>query len=176
MIADEASLARLMRASQRGDREAYGVLLRESGKWLRRYFQRRIAPNHLDDLVQEVLLSIHRKRGSYDPARPFLPWLAAIARYRWVDHLRKTYRADETSAEGMEFEHPPEQDGVAARISLERLFDTLPDGQAAAIRLVKIEGQSVEQAARLCGQSESLVKVNVHRGLKKLAALVEKAN
>lgn len=175
MIADEQTLSRLMAASQRGDKRAYAVLLEESGNWLARYFRRRIAPDQLDDLVQEVLVSLHRKRASYDPARPFLPWLAAIARYRWVDHLRRVYRQQEKAVEFEEPSEPGGQDAVLARISLERLMENLPEAQAEAIELVKIEGCSIKEASERCGQSESLVKVNIHRGLKKLAALIEKA-
>ncbi len=174
MKSDEASLAGLMAMAQRGDRQAYQVLLTECQRWLRSYYGRRIAPNHLDDLVQDTLLALHRKLASYDPARAFLPWLAAIARYRWVDHLRRVYRADETELD----EHLAGENAepaIAARISLERLFAYLPDAQAKAIELVKIEGLSVADAARACGQSESLIKVNIHRGLKKLTAMIEKA-
>ena len=96
MRPDEASLAQLMAMAQRGDKQAYGVLLTECQRWLRSYLGRRIAPNHLDDLVQDTLMALHQKLATYDPARAFLPWLAAIARYRWVDHLRRVYRADET--------------------------------------------------------------------------------
>jgi RNA polymerase sigma factor (sigma-70 family) len=176
MIADEQTLSGLMRASQQGDRRSYRVLLVETERWLKRYFIRRIPAEQLDDLVQEVLLSLHGKLASYDPARPFLPWLAAIARYRWVDHLRKVYRREESSIEGHDLAEAPEQEVVAAKISLDRLLEQLPDGQAQVIRLVKIEGQTVKDAARVTGQSEPLVKVNVHRGLKRLAAMVEKAS
>lgn len=176
MIADEQTLSMLMAAAQRGDKRAYATLLDESTRWLRRFFQRRIAPAQMDDLVQEVLLSMHRKLASYDPARPFLPWLAAIARYRWVDHLRRVYRSEEVAIDGYDFPTTADQEADAARISLERLFEQLPEGQARAIMLVKIEGQSIRDAARQCGQSEPLVKVNIHRGLKKLATLVEKAS
>jgi len=176
MIADEQTLSRLAGNAQKGDRRAYATLLEESQGWLRRYFRRRIGPGQLDDLVQDVLLSLHAKLGTYDAKRPFLPWLAAIARYRWVDHLRRVYRNEEVTIEGFDFAEDPEQEVVAARISLERLFEYLPEGQARAIELVKIEGQSVREAAEQSGQSESLIKVNVHRGLKKLAALVEKAD
>ena len=62
-----------------------------------------------------------------------------------------------------------------ARISLRRLFRTLTPAQVAAIELVKIEGQSISEAAARTGQSESAVKVNIHRGLRKLSALVEEA-
>ena len=61
MSIDEPSLARLMAASQRGDRASYRALLSDSGKWLERYFARRIAPHQIDDLVQETLVSMHRK-------------------------------------------------------------------------------------------------------------------
>lgn len=173
MIANDATLARLMAMAQQGDRVAYATLLEACQRWLRRYYARRIGPWQLDDLVQDTLLSLHRKRASYDPARPFLPWLAAIARYRWVDHLRKVYRADETGLDDG-FAAESDEPGIAARISLERLFTHLPTAQVAAIEMVKIEGLSVSEAAQATGQSESLIKVNIHRGLKRLAALIEK--
>lgn len=174
MRPDEASLAQLMAMAQRGDKHAYGVLLTECQRWLRSYLGRRIAPNHLDDLVQDTLMALHHKLATYDPARAFLPWLAAIARYRWVDHLRRVYRADEVELDD-HLAGESEEPAIAARISLERLFAQLPDGQAQAIELVKIEGLSIAEAARACGQSESLIKVNIHRGLKKLSAMIEKA-
>lgn len=174
MIADEATMARLMAMSQRGDRRAYSTLLTECQLWLKRYYSRRIVPHHLDDLVQDTLLSLHRKLASYDPARPFLPWLAAIARYRWVDHLRKVYKADEVEFdEGFAADNP--EPAIAARISIERMFAYLSPAQAQVIELVKIEGLTVAEAAKACGQGESLVKVNIHRGLKKLTAMIEKA-
>jgi len=176
MRADEISLARLAALSQRGDRAAYATFLGECQQWLRRYFLRKVGAEYRDDLVQETLLSVHAKLASYDPARPILPWLAAIARYRWVDQLRRIYKANDTVEEiddlpGID---DPESE-VTARISLDRLFAHLPEGQVQAIELVKIEGLTVAEAASACGQSESLVKVNIHRGLKKLAALIEKA-
>ncbi len=176
MIADEATLARLMAASQRGEKPAYRVLLAESGMWLERYFRRRVPPHELDDLVQDVLLALHAKRSSYDPARPFLPWLAAIARYRWVDHLRKVYRHEADLLEEGDASVDSDEDIVEARVSLERLFVHLPERQVEVIELVKIEGRSIQEAAAITGQSESLVKVNIHRGLKRLSALIEKAD
>lgn len=176
MIADEQTLSRLMAAAQTGDRQAYRTLLAEAHRWLQRYLARKVAPAQVDDLVQDVLLSLHAKRASYDPARPFLPWLAAIARYRWVDHLRRTYRREEVALGDQDIAIPDGGDAVMARISLDRLFGSLPPAQAEAIELVKIEGHSIREAAARSGQSEPLVKVNIHRGLKRLAALIEKAD
>lgn len=176
MLADEATFARLMAAMQAGDRAAANVLLTEAGVWLERYFRRRLPPGQVDDLVQEVLIALHAKRATWDPARPFLPWLAAIARYRWVDHLRRVYRNASEELEEESGAQSSEEDVVIARVSLDRLFAHLPVKQAEAIELVKIEGLSIEEASARSGQSASLVKVNIHRGLKKLAALVEKAD
>ena len=172
MQVSDATLARLMAQAQRGDADAYRGVLEASKIWLERYFARRIAPAVLDDLVQETLVALHRKRATYDPARPFLPWLAAIARYRWIDELRRTYRAGVQDSEAEPVD-PGFESIVMAGISLSRLFERLPAKQADAIRLVKIQGYSVAEAAAQTRQSESLVKVNIHRGLRKLAQDVE---
>ena len=118
-------------------------------------------------------MSLHRKRASYDPSRPFLPWLAAIARYRWVDRLRQGYR---NQADAID-DHNPSEDSheevVAARISIDRLLDLIPASQSEAIRCMKIEGLSIAETCQRTGQTEATVKVNIHRGLKRLSALVE---
>ncbi len=161
-----------MGLAQGGDADAYRTVLTSCDRWLHRYFSGRIAPGQVDDLVQETLMSLHRKRASFDASRPFLPWLAAIARYRWVDQLRRTYRAKEDELnEGLVGEDA--EQAMTARISLDRLLGLLPERQARVIQLVKIEGHSVADVAAQTGQSEPLVKVNIHRGLKKLSQLIE---
>lgn len=174
MKADDASLKRLMVMSQRGDRQAYAMLLSECQRWLNSYYSRRVAPAQLDDLVQETLIALHSKLATWDSSRPFLPWLAAIARYRWVDYLRRFYRANECDL-GTDCADDGDESAIAARISLDRLLGVLPEPQAHAIKLVKIKGLSIAEASQATGQSEALVKVNIHRGLKKLAHMVEKA-
>ena len=165
-------LAELMARAQDGDGAAYRAVLSACTDWLKRYYAHKIAPSEVDDLVQDTLISLHRKRATYDPTRPFLPWLAAIARYRWVDRLRKTYRdaADELPETLSVDSH---EDVVGASIGIDRLLTQLPEGQALAIRLVRIDGLSIIEAAEKSGQSESLIKVNIHRGLKRLSALIE---
>jgi RNA polymerase sigma-70 factor (ECF subfamily) len=176
MLADEPTFARLMAAAQDGDKAATNVLLSEAGLWLERYFRRRVPPHAIDDLVQEVLIAFYSKRATWDPSRPFLPWLAAIARYRWVDHLRKVYRHDGQELTEGDAAQDSDEEVVMARVSLDRLFGLLPEKQAEAIEMVKIAGLSVREASEKTGQSESLIKVNIHRGLRKLAAMVEKAD
>ena len=78
----------LMEAAQSGHGGAYKRLLAELSEWLTRYFERRLPPGEVDDAVQETMLAVHRRRHTYDSSYPFGPWLAAIAKNKWVDQLR----------------------------------------------------------------------------------------
>ena len=98
--------------------------------------------------------------------------MAAIARYKWIDGLRKTTRAAEVELQDT-IESGSSAESAAHADGLERLLAILPSAQSAVIRLTKIDGLSIEEAASLTGQSTSLVKVNIHRGLKRMSALIE---
>jgi RNA polymerase sigma factor (sigma-70 family) len=165
---------RLMAAAQVGDANAYRTLLAELALWLRRYYARRLPPAMTEDAVQDVLLAIHEKRHTYDPARPFGPWLAAIARYKWIDRLR-SLKADAAEPLDENIGVPDHGDAVIAGSTFQQLLAELKPPQAEAIRLVKLEGYSVEEASRTTGQSVSLIKVNIHRGLKRLANIIRTA-
>jgi RNA polymerase sigma factor (sigma-70 family) len=173
MRADDTSIAALMMRSQNGDSDAHEAVLRFCMQWLARYFSGKIHADQVQDLVQETLISVHTKRGSYDAGRPFLPWLAAIARYRWIDRLRKVYRSEFDKID-IEPEAIDSEDEIAAAISIERMLKMLSQTQQASITLVKLQGYSVAEAAAMSGMTESNVKMNIMRGIRKMSALVEK--
>jgi RNA polymerase sigma-70 factor (ECF subfamily) len=161
---------RLMIAAQGGESQAYEQLLRELDAWLRRYYARRLPQAAADDARQDALLAIHAQRHAYTPSKPFGPWVAAIARYKWVDHVRDASRFAALSLH----DDIPIEDREEAAISavvVDDLLRRLKPAQARVIRLVKLQGVSIEGASNATGQSASLVKVNIHRGLKILAAL-----
>ena len=160
----------LMAAAQGGERQAYEQLLRELDAWLRRYYARRLPAAAAEDARQDALLAIHVKRDTYAPSKPFGPWVAAIARYKWIDHVRDASRF---AALSLHDEIPIEDRSEAAlsAVAVDVLLRRLKPAQARVIRLVKLEGVSIEGASGATGQSAALVKVNIHRGLKKLAAL-----
>jgi RNA polymerase sigma factor (sigma-70 family) len=164
----------LMTATQAGDVSAYKTLLADLALWLHRYYARRLPPAMIEDAVQDVLLAVHEKRHTYDPSRPFGVWLAAIARYKWIDRLR-FLKADASEPLDESIGIPDHGDAVIAGTILRQLLAELKPPQAVAIRLVKLEGYSVEEASAATGQSVSLVKVNIHRGLKRLTAIVRTA-
>ena len=160
----------LMAAAQGGESHAYEQLLRELDAWLRRYYERRLPRPAADDARQDALLAIHVKRHAYAPSKPFGPWIAAIARYKWIDHVRAASRF---AALSLHDDIPIEDRAEAAisAVAVDDLLCRLKPAQARVIRLVKLEGASIAAASSATGQSAALVKVNIHRGLKKLAAL-----
>jgi RNA polymerase sigma-70 factor (ECF subfamily) len=174
----EPPLATLMAAAQAGDQLAYQHLLRacvpEAASTARR---QGVPADRVDDVVQEVLLTIHRARASYDPARPFLPWLRAIAQRRAIDALRTHYRAAarEVYDETAYLEHPaatPDADADLGRGDQARLLAqaiaTLPPGQRQAVELLALREASLEEAAGQTGRSKGALKVNLHRALQAL--------
>ncbi|EJL31879.1 sigma-70 family RNA polymerase sigma factor [Novosphingobium sp. AP12] len=163
-----------MVAAQDGHGGAYHRLLGEMSEWLTRYFQRRLPPGEVDDAVQETLLAVHRRRHTYDPQYPLAPWLAAIAKNKWVDQLRSLGRRPlgELTDEMAVGDH---EASVVSSSVLATLLDQLRPAQAQAILLVKVQGYSVEDASAQIGLSPSAVKMNIHRGLQRLTAIIEKA-
>jgi RNA polymerase sigma-70 factor (ECF subfamily) len=174
-VQDRHGWGALMAAAQRGEAAPYRRLLAELRPWLLRYFGRRLPPSMVEDAVQDTMIAIHAKRHTYDPARPFDAWLAGVARYKWIDRLRSASRhaADELPET---LATPDHEAAVMSATALEKLMATLKPAQADVIRMVKLEGLSIEDAAARTGQSESLVKVNIHRGLARLAKIVEGQN
>lgn len=171
----ETKLRMLMTAGLAGDAAAYRQLLSSSAERLRRYFSRRLGLGcaDIEDLVQETLMAIHQRRDSYNRSLPFTSWLHTIARYKLVDHYRR--RGGKTFVPVEDYQDFLADDlvePVLAAYDVEALLHGLPEKQRTAIRLTRIEGYSVAEASERSGQSEAAIKVGVHRGIKRLAALV----
>lgn len=179
MIAAEIELKALMVASLDGDSSSHHALLERLSRHLRAYYKGKLSAvgrgaSEAEDLVQEALLAIHIKRYTYDPAEPLTPWVHAIARYKLIDFLRRTQAsvADVPLDEADEVIARDDHADAESSHDVRRLIERLPQNMRCAIQAVKLDGLSVAQAARRCRISESGVKVNIHRGLRALAALI----
>jgi RNA polymerase sigma-70 factor, ECF subfamily len=175
----EAALKPLWTQAQAGDDAAYRAALSCIARRLRSFFGRRLAalPDDVEDLVQETLLALHLQRGTYDPALPVSAWVHAIARHKLVDLWRRRGRREalhDPLDELDENAHPlAPDDEQPARRDLGVLLQSLPAAQQQAIVLTRIEGLSMVEASERTGVSVAALKVQVHRGLKRLAALVK---
>ena len=176
----EAALRPLWVRAQRGDDAAYREALRRIAVRLRGWLRRRLqsVPDEVEDLVQETLLAIHLQRGTYDPAVPVSRWVLAIARHKLIDLWRRRGRRDALNdplddvAEGA---LPAVSDELPVQRDLATLLGKLPPAQQHAITMTKLEGLSMAEASARSGVSVSALKVQVHRGLKRLAELARKA-
>lgn len=169
MISEETRYRALMLSSLAGDAEAYRTLLKELTRHLRGYYQRRLAPETAEDLVQEVLLAIHTRRHTYDPSQPFTAWVYGIARYKLVDEYRRSKRRVTVPLDDAgDLFAADEATPATARRDLETLLAKLPADKRRLLTAVKLDGQSVADAARQANMSEGAAKVSIHRSLKSL--------
>ena len=179
MTTHEIELRALMLASLDGDGASHRALLERLSRRLRAYYKGKLAglgrdASEAEDLVQEAVLAIHIKRHTYNPAESLTPWVHAIARYKLIDFLRRTRVsfADVPIDEADEVMAHDDNVSAESTYDVRRLMERLPKNMRCSIEAVKLDGQSIAEAAERCGISESGVKMNIHRGLKTLAALI----
>ncbi len=166
-----------MRAGLAGDAAAYRELLEAITPHLRSIVRRGLARAgnaDMEDVVQEVLLAIHLKRHTWMTDQPFGPWLNAIARHKVIDVLRKRGRRGEFPIDGLEdvLAAPADEEGTS-HSELERLVGRLDGRSHDIVSAISLEGKSIGDVASNLAMSEGAVRVALHRGLKKLAALYQ---
>ena len=178
MARDEQQWAEWMRSSLAGDKQAYQRFLSGVTPHLRALTRRRIASfagpsSDIEDVVQEVLLAIHLKRGTWDPSRPLGPWLTTIVRNKLVDSLRRRGRHVNVPLEDVAdfLEAGDETHEAADRLDTETMLARLRDPQRDIVRSISIEGQGIRETAARLKMTEVAVRVALHRALKSLAAL-----
>jgi RNA polymerase sigma factor (sigma-70 family) len=174
----DRQLSALMSKAQDGDQVAYVSLLREVLPILKRLVQARLGflpVMDREDLVQDILMSLHAARATYDPARPFKPWLMTIAHNRMVDQARRNSRraaneitVDEYPADLADTDAGAAADRYGDPEELRQAIEVLPKGQRSAIELLKLREMSLKEASQATGMSISALKVSVHRAVKTL--------
>jgi RNA polymerase sigma factor (sigma-70 family) len=175
---DDARRCAWMAAAQAGDQEAYGALLRDCVGVIEKVARRQGVPaDRIDDVVQDTLLTVHRARQTYDPARSFTAWLAVLAARRAVDLMRKTGRhAGREVHAPLAYERHADESAASRRSaygSEARLGEAvagLPLRQREAVQLLVLQERSLAETAAATGRSKGSLKVNLHRALKSLRA------
>jgi RNA polymerase sigma-70 factor (ECF subfamily) len=172
-------LAVLMRQALAGDQRAYAELLRKTALLLRPFLSRRLnADSEVDDLLQEILLSIHKARHTYDGRRPYKPWAYAIASFRLKDHLRTHYADRLRHAEDIaDLENILHKDVTETNLDYESIsgeIEKLPEKQSTILRLMHQQGYTAKETAQKMGMNESAVKVAAHRAYRILRKKLER--
>ena len=170
----------LMRMAVAGDTAAYHRLLRAIAPVLRAMTQRGLAragqsTDSSEDVVQEILLAVHLKRHTWDPAAPFGPWLFAIARNKLIDSLRRQGKRIFVDIDDLAETLPaePDKEALNAR-EVDQHLAQLPERQRAVVRSIAVDSASIKETAQKLTMSEGAVRVALHRGLSGLAARLRK--
>jgi RNA polymerase sigma factor (sigma-70 family) len=175
--ADE-HVSRLMARAQQGDQDAYVTLLRAITPRIRQMVRRRrgsFGQSDVEDVVQDILLSIHSVRATYDSRRPFMPWMVAIVRHRLADAGRrqKRQRAREVVVEDIDVTFQAasanqQEETFADPEALARAICSLPPGQRRAVELLKLRELSLKEASAATGLSVGALKLATHRAMASL--------
>jgi RNA polymerase sigma factor (sigma-70 family) len=176
----EQRWAEAMRAGRRGNALAYERMLKEIAAALRRSLAPRLVraglgAHEAEDLVQEILIGLHGKRHTWDSARPFLPWLHAIARYKLIDFTRQRRRetrgrVDLPLEDWLDIVESPADEVNRPTAEVDRHLAVLPVSQRKIVRAIAVEGASVRDVALGCATSEGAVRVTIHRAIRRLLA------
>lgn len=175
--AREQEWAAWMCAAMAGDTLAYHHFLKAITPYLRSIARRRCdqfgaPPSEVEDVVQEVLLAVHLKRGTWDTSRPVGPWLSAIVRNKLIDSLRRRGRHVSVPIEDVmeTLEAVPHDEGVD-RLDVDRMLEGLRDPQREIVRSISLGGAGIRETAERLQMTEGAVRVALHRALKGLATL-----
>lgn len=158
-----------MARAQSGDEEACHNLFQEIAPLIARSLRRRVPDQgEVEDVCQEALVAIYKSRHTYQPERPFEPWLFAIVRKVSGEHFRRRRQRH-----GFEIlmDEAPEiyvEGSVGFGVELREAFERLPPAQMEALGLTKMLGLSVAEAARRAGTTVGSMKVRVHRAYESL--------
>lgn len=181
---DGAQWGAWMAQAQRGDRAAYHALLSAVAPWLRAIARRYLRQEQdAEDMVQEILIVVHDIRHTYEPDRPFKPWLGTIATRRCIDSLRQRMRrnlhemadedalalASDDDVSGMP-EARLEREQEQRRVR--RAVHALPARQREAVELLRLRELSLNEASEESGQGVGSLKVAMHRAMKSLQRAV----
>src|ERR1700730_3217800 len=174
----EQRWAEAMRAERRGEAAVYERMLKEVATALRRSLAPRLVraglgAHEAEDLVQEILIGLHGKRHTWDSARPLLPWLHAITRYKLIDftrHRRRETRrrVDLPLEDWFEIVESPAYEADCSTWEVDRHLAVLPVSQRTIVRAIAVEGASVRNVARDLATSEGAVRVTLHRAIRRL--------
>lgn len=166
----------LARRVQLGDRQAFEELVRRYLRPIHAVVASYLRePADIEDAAQETFLRALDRIHTFEPERPFAPWLYQIAR-NVARNRRKAIGRWQTKAFPAP-ELPTRDPDPAARLEREEIsrmvgaaMDRLPEQQRTAFRLFDVEGYPAEEIAQLMGIATGTVRSHVHHARRALRA------
>lgn len=148
---------------------------------LYRYAMRYVSdPMEAEDIVQEVLIKIWKKKDHFIQLDNPEAWCMTITRNLSIDKLRKK-KAKTDPIEDYHHLRDRNMDPYTATrnndtlSAIHELIEQLPKSQQAVIHLRDVEGFKYKEIAEITGTNIDSVKVNLHRARKTLKEKILKA-
>ena len=167
--------ARLAGAAREGDRAAFGLLYDRYARMVHGIVLAKAPLAAADDLVQDVFLLALRRLSTLREVESFGAWLAAIARNLAKDHHRRAAPEEQLTADVSEKEVETRLSGGDQEASANLVLDAikrLPDAYREPLILRLVEGMTGPEIARRTGLTPGSVRVNLHRGMQQLRAIL----
>lgn len=170
MTTKDRLLSQLMFESQQGNQLSYETLLSEACVFLQSYLNQKInSSDQRDDIIQEVLLAVHKARHTYDCSKSFFGWMLAITHYKVNDHLRIQYKQNYQELDEQMTDNSLDKIlENERRQQLINALDSLRPRPKEVLSLLKLEGYKISEVAIKLNLSESNVKVIAHRAYQSL--------
>lgn len=157
-------------AAKRGDRDAFGELVRRHQarvfRLASRFFRR---PEDVQDAAQDTFLLAWQKLDRYSGRAPFEHWLTRVCLNTCYSRLRRIV----PETESLDRDPPRATHDPDVRLDVEWLLAQLPVEDRFVLILLDAEGWSVKEIAGRLGWSVSKVKVRAHRARKRLRGLLD---
>lgn len=166
-----------MKGAQAGDRASYQQLLENSQRLVRSFLRKKLRRDspHVEDITQEVLIAVHKAKHTFDTDRPYTNWLYTIARYKYIDYLRRWSRTEKNELySDFDFDAfiAPENLKFEIDDELHHAITSLPTKQRETVEMLNLKGMSIREVAETTGSSETAIRVSAHRAYKKLRKML----
>ena len=158
--------ALVVEAARRGDQEAFARLYKLYAPMVHGVLLARVPWSEVDDLVQDVFLTVHRRLETLRDSNAFGGWVAMIARNRAMDFHRRSRKTEELHEEFAEQTRQRGECRCGARAG--QCFGNLPEAYRETLVLRLVEGMTGPEIAERTGLTPASVRVNLHRGMKLL--------
>ncbi len=172
-ISEADTLKSLFCSGIKGDSASYRQFLQVISSRIRHSVMKKIPMKDVEDVVQEVLISIHKASHTYDGERPIIPWVYAITQFRINDHLRKIYsRAKREIAvenfDDIEMKFCVTNEATQSEHDIDGALSEVPEKQKKILNMLYVDGYTAKEAGKLLDMKETTVKVAAHRAIKKI--------
>lgn len=162
---NETKFKQLINKAQDGDKASYTELLQGLNSFLRSYIRKRIFDqNEIDEVVQEILVAVHKSLHTYDAEKSFMGWFLAIAEYKIVDYIRSLKkRSGSVDLNSISNFLALSNSDSDLKIDIEKAINSLSSREKNVLTLIKVDGQSINEVAKQLNLTEANVKVIAHR-------------